>query len=186
MIAVGMDRIFQGFGFSQGHFQGLGLRYCLLFLMAIGAFATCHQPLTQKNRLRTGTSLSPEDSLLGVEFPMRDDFQDQKALLLKHSKPTKRVIVADGEILAGIFNSGAIDLILDEIASEPQYFHGHLEADSPEVQLALMVYRIPNKELDRLVAGQKYRVHWIETVVNMQPLDDDRFRRFVVYRIEEI
>ncbi|MBL0019543.1 MAG: hypothetical protein IPP17_24695 [Bacteroidetes bacterium] len=186
MMTAGMDRIFEGCGFSLRHFQGLGLRYCLLFLMAMGAFASCHRPHTKRNHLGAGTPLSPDDSLLGVQFPMRDYFQDQKDLLLKHSKPTKRVIVADGEILAGIFNSGAIDLILDEIASEPQYFHGHLEADSPEVQLALMVYHIPNKELDRLVAGQKYRVHWVETVVNMQPLDDDRFRRFVAYRIEEL
>lgn len=164
-------------GLLGDHRRAFG--YLFLFLV-MGVFASCHPPQSKKQQ-----TLSSEDSLLGIQFPLPEHLQEQKALLLKHSKPAKGVIVPDGEYLEGNFNSGAVELILDEIDGEPSYFYGHLEEDSPDVQMVLVIYGVSDKVLDGLVPGQKYRVHWIETVVFMKPFDDDRYRYFLTYRIDE-
>jgi hypothetical protein len=152
----------------------------------MGAFASCHPPQSKKHQTDQTATLSTEDSLLGTRFPLPEHLLAQKELLLKHSRSVKGVIVPDGEYLEGNFGSGAMELIFDEIDGEPFYFYGHLEDPNPQLPLQFIVHKdIPNARLDKLVPGQKYRVHWIETVVSMKPFDDDRYRYFVVYRIDE-
>jgi hypothetical protein len=163
----------------SGHFRAIGY---LFLLVAMGGFAACHPP----HKTKQAATLSPQDSLLGAQYPLREEFQAQKDLLYKLSKPAERVIVPDGEYLAGNFASGVIELIFDEIDGEPFYFFGHLpEANSGELLEFIVYMDIPDKLLNRLVPGQPYRVFWIETVVSMVPFDEDRYRNFVVYRIEE-
>jgi hypothetical protein len=146
----------------------------------MGVFASCHPLHSQKNR----TALSAEDSLLAQQYPLPEHLLAQKDLLLKLSKRAKG-ITPDGKHFEGNFNSGAIELVLDEIDGEPSYFFGHLEEADPQGQLEFIVYGISNEKLDQLVPGKKYRVHWMETVVNLQPYDDDRYRYFMAYRIDE-
>jgi hypothetical protein len=151
----------------------------------MGVCASCHPHPSKKHQTVQTARLSAEDSLLGAKFPLPEHLHAQKELLLKHFKPAKKVIVPDGEYLEGNFGSGAIELIFDEIDGEPFYFYGHLEEPNPQTPLEFIVYKdIPNPLLDKLVPGQKYRVHWIETVVNMEPFDDDCYRYFLVYRID--
>ena len=157
----------------------------VLLCSVIGVFASCH-PRHFKTKLASAVNAHPEkDSLLGIQFPVLEHLVVQKELLLKHSKPAKRVIVPDSVHLEGNFNSGVIELVLEEIDGEPGNFFGHLEDDRPEEQLSFIIFGIPNQQLDKLVPGQKYQVHWIETVVNTQPFNDDRYRDFLVYRIDE-
>jgi hypothetical protein len=175
-----MASIFYFYRRLSGHPRALGY---LFLLLAMGAFASCRPPLFKTKLAVQAATLSPEDSLLGTQFPLREDLQAQKELLLKYSKPTERVMVPDGEHHQGSFNHGAIELILDEIDGEPNYFYGHLEDDQPQQTMAFIIYGIASKQLDKLVPGQKYRLDWIETVVNTEPFDDDRYRDFLTYRI---
>ncbi|MFN8393129.1 MAG: hypothetical protein U0176_00480 [Bacteroidia bacterium] len=122
--------------------------------------------------------------MLSLEFPLPDYFDAEKDLLLKHSQPAEKVLVPDGKAMEGHFNSGIISLVFDEIDGEPQHLDGHLEGGNPDDRVSLLIYGIPDRQLDRLVPGKIYRAHWIETVTNTQPFDDDRYRRFVVFRVE--
>ncbi len=167
-----------------GCFRGIprALAHILVFLI-VGVFASCHPRPFKTNLANPVNALSEKDSLLGIQFPVLEHLQVQKELLLKHSKPAKKVIVPDSVHWEGNFNSGVIELVLEEIDGEPGNFFGHLE-ESPEEQLSFIIFGIPNKQLDKLVPGEKYQVHWIETVVNTQPFDDDRYRDFLTWRIE--
>ncbi len=157
--------------------------FCLILMM--GVVAACHPPNSKKSQAAQSAHLSTKDSLLGAQFPLPEHLVAQKDLLYKLSKPAKGVIVPNGESLEGNFGSGTIELIFDEIDGEPFFFYGHLEAPNPQAPMEFIVYQdIPNKLLDKLVPGQKYHVHWIETVVDMEPFDDDRYRYFFAYRIE--
>ena len=169
-----MDRIL--------HFCGCNF---LIFLLGMGIFVSCHPPQSNKDRTVQSAHLSTQDSLLGEQFPFDDYYQVQKELLLKYSKPPKRPVVPDGKHYEGNFSNGVVELIFDEIRGEPNYFHGHLEEPDVEQQLEFIIFDIPNAKLDKLVSGQKYRVYWIETVVNTAPFDDDRYRDFLMYRIDE-
>ena len=167
-------------------FFGQFRRFGFLFLvLTLGMFAACHPPHSKKKQQDQGPTTSLEDSL-GKEFPVLEHLVVQKELLHKHSKPTKEKVVPRQEDFIGKFNSGVIELILDEIDGEPSYFYGHLEKDSPDVQLVFVIYGSSNEQLDKLVNGQKYRLHWIETVVNLELFGDDRYRHFVAYKIDAL
>jgi hypothetical protein len=170
----------------RGDQRSFGIHACVLLWMAIGMFASCHPPQSKENQTVQSAHLSAKDALLAEQFPMREDLQAQQELLYKHSNPAKKVIVPDRKHLEGNFAHGAIELIFDEIDGEPNYLYAHLEASNPEQKLAFIIYEIPNAQLDKLVPGQKYRVHWIETVVNTEPFDDDRYREFLTYRIDKL
>ncbi|MBK9448525.1 MAG: hypothetical protein IPN95_03760 [Bacteroidetes bacterium] len=178
-----MFQILFACGSLRGQLRGFGYFFLLL---AMGFFASCHPSPSKKHQTVQAAQLSREDSLLGQQFPLPETFLVQKELLYKLSKPSKGVIVPDGVELAGNFGSGSIELIFEEIDGEPFNFYGHLEEPHPQEQMMFLVERhIPNELLDKLVPGQKYRIHWIETVASMVPFDEDRYRYFVVYRIEE-
>jgi hypothetical protein len=167
-----------------GRFRGIPRvnAYLLVFLVA-GLFTSCQPRYFTTKLANPVNALSEKDSLLSTQFPVLEHLQVQKELLLKHSRPAKKVIVPDSAHLEGNFNSGVIELVLEEIDGEPGNFFGHL-AMSPDERLSFIIFGIPNKQLDKLVPGQKYQVHWIETVVNTQPFDDDRYRDFLTWRIE--
>ncbi len=170
-------------GLIRGHARAFG--YLFLFL-AMGMFASCHPPQNKKNQTVQATQLSKEDSLLGEQFPLAEYFLAEKELLYEFSKPAKGIVAPDGKAFIGKFSSGTIALILDEIDGEPNNFYGHLEEPNSQKPLEFIIYGIPTEQLDKLVAGQKYRVHWMETVVNTEPFDDDRYRQFLTYRIDEL
>ncbi len=181
-----MVQISKFIGFQRRHLKGFGSLPFLLFLLAMVVFTACHPPHFKKNQRGEIVTISAEDSLLGVQFPLLEHLIVQKDLLLQHSKPAKRVIVPDGKAMEGNFGSGVVELVFDEINGEPNNFFGHLEEGNSPEPIEFIIYGIPNKQLDRLVPGQKYRVHWIETVVNTEPFDDDRYRDHLTYRIEGI
>ena len=128
-------------------------------------------------------TLSGDEARLDSLFPLPEHLQRQKELLLKHSETATEKLDPDGEYLEGKFNSGAIDLVLDEIDGEPSYFYGRLpESDTPG-EMEFIAYGISLDELDALVPGEKYQIQWMETVVDMKPFDDDRYRYFIAYHI---
>ena len=178
-----MIQIVYASGRIRGHARAFG--YLLLFL-AMGMFASCHPPQNKKNQTVQATQLSKEDSLLGAQFPLDEYFQAQRDLLYQFSKPAKGIVAPDGKAFEGKFSSGTIVLILDEIDGEPNNFYGHLEEPNPQKPLEFIIYGIRTEQLDKLVPGQKYRVYWMETVVNTEPFDDDRYREFLTYRIDEL
>lgn len=155
---------------------------CLL-LLALLACTACRPHGIRYQREQP--ALSVADSALATQFPLPDHLTAQREFLLAHSQPLDRVIVPDGEDLAGIFSSGVIELVFDEIDGEPSYLYGHVGGKGEDVEQALefVIYGIPDRKLDRLVPGQPCRVHWVETVVDMQPFDDDRYRYFLVFGV---
>ena len=173
--------IFPIFGRHHGHSRASA--YLFIFL-AMGVFASCHPRPFKTQRANITDTLSTADSLLSEKYPLPAHLQAQKELLLKYSQPAKKVLVPDRKAFEGDFNQGTIELILDEIDGEPMNFYGHRAGTDPPVRMQFIIYGVPNVKLDHLVAGQKYRVHWIETVVNTEPFDDDRYREFLVYGVE--
>lgn len=155
----------------------------ILLAILTGLVTSCH-PTYSKRIRNIHAADTTQNAALAADYPLPEYFEGIQHILLRHSQPTTKVLIPDGEHQQGIFSHGKIDLVLEEIDGEPGYYHGHPPGTNPDSTVSLIIYGIPNKELDKLVEGNTYTVHWIETVVNTQPFDDDLYRQFLTYRIE--
>ncbi|MTI26259.1 hypothetical protein [Fulvivirga kasyanovii] len=125
------------------------------------------------------TNLSLDSSL----YPLLPHLSDQQVILRKKSqKNTDHPFVPDSKYTHGVFDQGAIDLILNSINGEPQYLYGQAGTEGDELEF--LVYSMTSRQLDQYKAGHTYRIYWAETICLMEPFDHGYQRCYIVYRIE--
>ena len=124
------------------------------------------------------------DQKLIEKYPLLPHLAEQKNILKENSRKSNSNFEPDGKHLFGKFDSGVLEMTINEIGSEPVYIYGKTDEMKSDAQLEFLVYKIPMEKLDKITPGRKYKVHWIETICFMEPFDHGYQRCYVVYKIE--
>lgn len=124
------------------------------------------------------------DQKLIEKYPLLPHLAEQKNILKENSRKSNSNFEPDGKHLNGKFDSGVLEMTINEIGSEPVHIYGKTDEMKSDAQLEFLVYKIPMEKLDKIIPGRKYKVHWIETICFMEPFDHGYQRCYVAYKIE--
>jgi hypothetical protein len=131
-------------------------------------------PITSMN-FKTDFNLIKKQSLL-------PHLLRQQIILKEFSTYSENSLNPDGEYLIGRFDSGIIELNIIRIDGEPTYIYGLV--DEFDNELEFLIYGIDSDEIENLIIGNKYKIHWIETICLMEPYDHGYQRIYLAYKIE--
>jgi len=166
----------------------------IFYVMILSLILSCsiiHKQNTELEEKNPSCKLIiPKDSISQkiIEKTPLDYYQKQKSKLTDYSKITDLPIeVKKTKLYIGRFDCGIIELTVTNIGGDHGYYlYGVIDEKNEEyTELSFLVNgEISDEELDRIKYGNKYKIHWIETIVNLEPFEEGYKRLFVVYKIE--
>ena len=139
--------------------------------------------LAQTATSNSFSRITPPPISLSGQYPLLDHLQPQKDFLLKHSLPASTPFRFDGEALEGNFNSGIIPIALGDSDGEPTAISGY-HPEHKDVYLEFTPCGLVGEALFDVIPGEVYRIHWVETIIDLRDFYGKRYRGFVAIKIE--
>ncbi len=121
------------------------------------------------------------------ENPLSAYYKKQEITLNQYSLSNKKPLQPKDNLI-GRFNCGVITLRVSDVTGDHGYYLDGVVEETYENtgnELTFLVYKTSYNQVKNIEIGKKYKIHWIETVANLEPFNHGYERLFVVYKIEK-